>query len=442
VDRFNIQSGLSRGSYGNPGHAGCVRGVASTALVRQALTVGADAMMRFWRLKTGHQLGQLELGAPAARLVLHRESALAAVALDDFSACVVDADGRRVVRRFSGHAGPLTDLCISPDAAWLLTAGMDCCIRVWSLPQAVLVDVLRTDSAPTSVSLGPASRLLATTHVDDTGVYLWANRTLYDFVSLPPLEAEYMPAVAPAPGSAPDDGVVMTPGEEEGDEEVKLEAEECACPAQLADQLVTLSLLPESRWAHLLNVDAIRKRNKPKEAPKAPKSAPFFLPTVSGLEHKFDLSETPLDGAEDSARILHLGGLTPMTELGRLLLQAETGKQQDYEAVMDLLKEMNPWQLDDELRKLAPATGGSVKLLRLFLATVQHQLDSARDFELAQAYLGLFLKVHGPAISASEELRALLTPLGESQSEAWRRLQDRINSTLCLVNFLRSSTLG
>ena len=190
-------------------------------------------------------------------------SSLAAVALDDFSACVVDADGRRVVRRFSGHAGPLTDLCLSPDGAWLLTAGMDCCVRVWSLPQAALVDVLRTDSAPTSVTLGPAGRLLATTHVDDAGVYLWANRTLFDYVSLPPLPADYVPSVAPAPGSAPDDGVVVTAADEsEPEPELKeLKEEEFSCPQQLADQLVTLSLLPDSRWAHLLNVDAILVRD-------------------------------------------------------------------------------------------------------------------------------------------------------------------------------------
>ena len=186
-------------------------------------------------------------------------SSLASVALDDFSACVVDAAGRRVVRRFAGHAGPLTDLCLSPDGAWLLTAGMDCCVRVWSLPQAALVDVLRTDAAPTSVTLGPAGRLLATTHVDDAGVYLWANRTLFDYVSLPPLPADHVPSVAPAPGSAPDDGVVLTAADEPDQQaDVKLDLEEeYACRQQLADQLVTLSLLPESRWAHLLNVDAI-----------------------------------------------------------------------------------------------------------------------------------------------------------------------------------------
>ena len=60
---------------------------------------------------------------------------------------------------------------------------------------------------------------------------------------------------------------------------------------------------------------------------------------------------------------------------------------------MTLLKSFGPWQLDSELRQLAPAPGGSPKLLRLFLTTLQHQLDSCRDFELAQAYLGLFLKV-------------------------------------------------
>ncbi|XP_037086803.1 LOW QUALITY PROTEIN: WD repeat-containing protein 36-like [Pollicipes pollicipes] len=390
VDRYNIQSGLPRGSYGDPGHEGSVRGVASTALVHQVMSAGADSRLRFWRLKTGQLLHTLGLDAPAARLVLHRESSLAAVALDDFSACVVDADGRRVVRRFAGHAGPLTDLCLSPDARWLLTAGMDCCVRVWNLPQAALVDVLRTATAPTSLSLGPAGRLLATTHVDDAGVYLWANRTLFDWVSLPPLPADYLPAVAAAPGSAPDDGLLLTAEEAQQEPEKTEEAEEeFQSGAQLADQLVTLSLLPESRWAHLLSVDAIRKRNKPKEPPKVPKSAPFFLPTVAGLAPKFDLSAEPTDGADDSARILHLGALAPITELGRLLLKAETGEPEHYDAVMDLLKGMSPWQLDSELRQLAPAPGGSTKLLRLFLVTVQRQLDTARDFELAQAYLGL-----------------------------------------------------
>lgn len=37
---------------------------------------------------------------------------------------------------------------------------------------------------------------------------------------------------------------------------------------QIAHELVTLSLLPDSRWANLLNLDIIRYRNRLREAPK------------------------------------------------------------------------------------------------------------------------------------------------------------------------------
>ena len=55
------------------GHEGAVRGVASTGLVHQVLSAGADSQLKFWRLKTGQLLQSLTLDAPAARLVLHRE---------------------------------------------------------------------------------------------------------------------------------------------------------------------------------------------------------------------------------------------------------------------------------------------------------------------------------------------------------------------------------
>ena len=33
----------------------------------------------------------------------------------------------------------------------------------------------------------------------------------------------------------------------------------------------------------------LQQRNKPKEPPKVPKSAPFFLPTVPGVDFQFDV---------------------------------------------------------------------------------------------------------------------------------------------------------
>jgi U3 small nucleolar RNA-associated protein 21 len=40
-------------------------------------------------------------------------------------------------------------------------------------------------------------------------------------------------------------------------------------------------------WQTLANLDDIKKRNRPAEAPKAPAEAPFFLPTLPGLEPAF-----------------------------------------------------------------------------------------------------------------------------------------------------------
>lgn len=64
-----------------------------------------------------------------------------------------------------------------------------------------------------------------------------------------------------------------------------------ATPTQLEGDLVTLTLLPRSRWQTLLNLEVIQQRNKPKEPPKAPEKAPFFLPTLPGVEHRFTVQQ-------------------------------------------------------------------------------------------------------------------------------------------------------
>lgn len=62
-------------------------------------------------------------------------------------------------------------------------------------------------------------------------------------------------------------------------------------------------------------------------------------------------------------------------------------------APVQMLKEMGPSAIDSELRGLAPDAGGAVEVLQSFLRMVGGMLDSKRDFDLAQAYLALFLKV-------------------------------------------------
>ena len=52
------------------------------------------------------------------------------------------------------------------------------------------------------------------------------------------------------------------------------------------------------------HLSVFQLRNKPKEPPKVPKSAPFFLPTVAGLQPQFAVP-TDQDPEEVSSRRTH-----------------------------------------------------------------------------------------------------------------------------------------
>lgn len=57
------------------------------------------------------------------------------------------------------------------------------------------------------------------------------------------------------------------------------------------------------------------------------------------------------------------------------------------------LKELGPSAVDTELRGLAPDMGGNVSVMQSFLRMISSMLRLKQDFDLAQAYLALFLKV-------------------------------------------------
>jgi len=52
VDKFNVQSGLHRGTFAKQAHAAAVRGVACDALNRIVATAGHDGMVKTWDFAT------------------------------------------------------------------------------------------------------------------------------------------------------------------------------------------------------------------------------------------------------------------------------------------------------------------------------------------------------------------------------------------------------
>ena len=440
VDRFNIQSGLHRGSYNHgdkPAHKHPVRGVVTDGLNQQTVTADSKGIVKFWRFKSGQLLSKLVLATDLNCVRLNRDSGLMAVAMEDFTIRVIDIDTRAVVRQFPGHEGFITDMAMSGDSRWLVTVSMDGTGRVWDLPSGHCIDWVQFDSPPVSVDLSPNGDMMATSHVGDLGIYLWVNKTLYEHITLAPVSKTSQPVKLSLPANLSLDEAV------DQSEDVAMETEETdpefASPDQISEDLITLANLPGSRWKNLLHLDVIKAKNKPKAPPKKPKAAPFFLPTIPGLETKFDLSGLTPDDTDKSSTNVNLG-FTSLTEFGTALSQADS--DEEYLTAIKSLLEKGPSALDIEIRSLGPEGGGTIGTLSQFLSMLEVGFRHNSNFEALQSYLSLFLKLHGEVISKEEKVIKTLTDIQSLQDQKWSHLHDELDESLCLVKFFKSSFLS
>ncbi|CAL1290506.1 unnamed protein product [Larinioides sclopetarius] len=286
LDKFNIQSGMHRGSFGKEiAHDGSVRGVAIDGFSQMVVSGGSDKLLKFWKFKDHSEIASMELEQSVSKMILHLESAVLAVAMDNFKIVLVDIESKRIIREFTDNAGSVCDMSFSADFRWLIAATSDSSIKTWDISSGKLVDWFTVTPLCVSLTMSPSGEYLATVHAGSPGIYLWANSTLYSNVLLHPLPELYDPLQLDLPmitmdGRNENNEVTI---EDEADDSVA----EFKSPEQISDELVTLSLVSKSHWLNLLDLDIIKHRNKPKEPVQVPKNAPFFLPVVSGLKPTF-----------------------------------------------------------------------------------------------------------------------------------------------------------
>ncbi|KAF9154050.1 hypothetical protein BG015_001992 [Linnemannia schmuckeri] len=492
IDMFNMQSGLFRRSYEEDGHKKSVTGLQSDRLNRTLISGSLDGLLKLWDIKTGKCEHTMEMPSPITHLLLFTENNHLAVICDDLCIRIVDVENRRVVREFWGHSNRITDMTFSPDGHWLVSASLDATIRTWDLPTGHMVDIFRCESIATSLSFSPTGDYLATAHVDNVGIFLWANRMQFTTVSLRSITEDDVIRVALPTSSTLEDETeaenMFTTNEEVLALEPTIET-----PEQLTEQMITLSLLPKSKWQTLLNLDVIKSRNKPKEAPKAPEKAPFFLSTLPGVEPKFVATKKDEERSMEDSKMIRMSMLQPETVFMTLLKRGHTSSgsssEKDYSDFFDHLKTLNPSAVDFELRSMS--LDNDLAEPRYFLEAIECLLQQKRDFELAEAYLNLFLKIHGDVLVANPE--AGLDDEEESESEdedsemesdadsdeeeerkqrkankkllkvkvnavkvgplsvsmrlrrlvnehqrEWKRLEELFQSTLCLIEFMRT----
>ncbi|KAJ1795658.1 rRNA-processing protein utp21 [Coemansia sp. RSA 2399] len=436
IEMVNMQSGLSRRTF--MGHSKAVTGIQTDACNRTVYSTALDGTLRAWDFASGKETHCVALASVASRLVLNRDAGLLACACDDACVRIVDGESLRVVRRFVGHRNRITDVAFSADGRWLVTAALDSTIRTWDLPTGHMVDCFGVESVAVSLALSPTGDFLATTHMDSVGVFLWASRAQFADVTLRRISPEDADAAAlvamPTSAASLDDDPNVDISEDSNDA-TYLSAE------KLTDNMVTLSSQPRSKWQTLLNLALIKKRNAPQRPPQAPEQAPFFLPTAEGVEHRFDFGtpgDHPTGSSPSDAQQLSkiVSTASAQSGLARMLMRAQ--ESQTYNGVFDYLKQLAPSAVDIEIRTL-PLDDG-LKTVGAFIRAATAQLRSKRDFELAQAYVHVFLGVFADVIKANvRELEPLLVELRRESCAQWASVDGLVRYSACMVEYMRSS---
>lgn len=442
MERFNIQSGIHRARYGGDkvAHSHPVRGVHCDGLNQTVVSGDSEGNLKFWHFSppnVKHPHSRLVLNEGICLFRAHRESAMLCVALEDFSINILDVETKAIVRKFTGHTGQITDACFSPDSRWLVTASMDCTIKVWHIPTAYMVDHFRVEMACLSLSMSPTGDFLATAHVNYLGIYLWANKTLFSHVAMRSIDPNSVAPFVDLPTS------VQTSVEKEDISIEELEEGESLelnyeSPAQLSESLVTMSSVAASRWQNLLNLDIVKQRNRPKVPLKTPKHAPFFLPTVAGLDFQFDTTAQTNGTNGESSKLLKAENFSNLTAFGRAL--DESRKTRKFKKSIDHMMGLGPSMVDFELKSLHPDGGGNVSVMEQFLKMILFMFESNSNFELAQSYLAVFLKANSRIIVDEPNLAAYLRPIQEAQGKGWQQLEQKLMYGIGVASALRIYT--
>jgi U3 small nucleolar RNA-associated protein 21 len=502
IDLFNLQSGHHRKSFpakighahakklkkqgdGPKGleaaiaaflkmkHSNAVTGIEVDTLNRRVISTGLDGKIKFWDFATGQLLHQIELSADTAicKIVYYRASDLIAVSGSDCLIRLVDVDTMKFVRILSGARGEITDFSFSPDGRWITAASADGVIRTWDLPTGHLVDAIKFLKPCTALSFSGSGEFLATAHEDDIGISIWSNRAIFAHVATRRITEDEIHDVN-QPTVSGEGGANMIDAAFE-DENLPIPSDDDYASSvtttldQLDENMMTLSLQPRNRWQTLINLETIKQRNKPKEPPKKPEQAPFFLPSLTdaaALTNGASQQKTELTvSAAEVSRISKLDSTASRSHFTTLLREATHSNS--YVKLLTHLASLPPASADIEIRSLSvqpPYTE-----LIVFVRALTGRLRIRKDYELVQAWMKVFLKIHRevlaaivadaaedsvqqtvshddmdedePAILGAKDLQTALATWRNEQELARARLGELAGFCSGVVGFLRSA---
>lgn len=436
-------------------HMKPITGLIVDSMNKTIVSCSLDGKVKFWDFLTGNLVEQIDW-APMTFPIgcrYHPGSNLLAFSCDDHSIRVVDMETKKTIREFWGPEDTINDFCFSNDGRWIIAASKDRTIRIWDLPTSHLIDAIRLEKPCKALAMSTTGDYLAATVENELGVTIWTNKSLFKHVPTRQISEKEIGEVS-APTVSGEGSQGMLAGAFEDDEAEDENVVVAPAIEQLSADLTTLSLVPKSRWQTLLHLDLIKERNKPKEAPKAPEKAPFFLPSTTNSGALAQQQQETKADEESQSRITKLeksrfedvlssklrsGAATGNCKFIHQYLGYQPTNDTPDDEFIDHLKSLSPSTADLELRSLSIGDGSddSNELLHFILALTA-RLKARKDYELIQAWMTVFLRLHFDLVMEHESLLGALSDWKAYQEKECTRLDGLVGYCSGVVSFLRS----
>lgn len=210
-----------------------------------------------------------------------------------------------------------------------------------------------------------------------------------------------------------------------------------------------------------MRLTSYQNRNKPKDPPKKPERAPFFLPSLhekSLLSPSNDnvrsdsfitLQSEATETAHSRVSKLELSRNASFNSARLSYLLKKASQEDECRLVIDYLKSSSPSRVDLDIRSLDMRYIEGFCEIVEFVAVLTNILKSRRDFELVNTWMAAFLRVHGDSVreagvseSSGPPISALKKILGKWKTEQQReaeRLSRLISYCRGVMTFLRSA---
>eukprot|EP01026_Neomeris_dumetosa_P057875 TRINITY_DN5350_c0_g1_i1.p1 TRINITY_DN5350_c0_g1~~TRINITY_DN5350_c0_g1_i1.p1 ORF type:complete len:444 (+),score=58.54 TRINITY_DN5350_c0_g1_i1:3-1334(+) len=428
------------------------------------VTSGFDGRVRVWGFHNLKLRNTLQVGQGVSSGDFHRGSGLMALALNNHDVYVVDVQGVRVptiVRRFKGHEDRVTRVQFSEDSRWCLSSSMDCTLRIWNVPSSTVLQVIQLPSAAVCFTFSPQMDMLATCHSGLRGVCLWSNQA--HFGNVIDLTPSSEPIDVELPGLLSTSRRRLDGNESQQDQieeinrqnnkrdlmevdtnQVYEQTDKSGSPYGVAPQLITLSLLPTTQWQNLAYLDIIQMRNKPKEPPKKPEAAPFFLPSVPNFQGsvKFDTEEQEKDDIQEGnkARIIRKKQ-KDISEFESYL--AKCHQKRDYDSFVKYLRTLSPLKLERSVKELVPLedelqdlSQRECEVISWLFEFISQEIQKRRNYDFMVGFLSLVLRMLGNEVIQREVVREAASRVLQQLEDGWNGMGEQLQTCLCSINWL------